>query len=74
MLKDLWKFAMRGNVVDMAVGIIPGAGFGSIVNSQVSDVVLPPIGLLRGRVDFSDLHVLLRAGETAGPYGSLAAP
>jgi large conductance mechanosensitive channel len=53
MLKDFWKFAMRGNVVDMAVGIIPGAGFGSIVNSQVSDVVLPPIGLLLGGVDFS---------------------
>ena len=72
MLKDFRKFAMRGNVVDMAVGIILGAAFGSIVNSLVTDVILPPIGLLLGRVDFSNLYVLLREGETAGPYGSLA--
>ena len=72
MLKDFRKFAMRGNVVDMAVGIILGAAFGSIINSLVSDVLLPPIGLLLGRVDFSNLYVLLREGEIAGPYGSLA--
>jgi large conductance mechanosensitive channel len=72
MLKDFRKFAMRGNVVDMAVGIIMGAAFGSIVNSLVSDVILPPIGMLLGRVDFSNLYLLLREGATAGPYGSLA--
>ncbi len=72
MLDDFRKFAMRGNVVDMAVGIIMGAAFGSIVNSLVSDVILPPIGLLLGKVDFSNLFVLLREGETAGPYSSLA--
>jgi len=53
MPKDFRKFAMRGNVVDMAIGVILGAAFGSIVNSLVSDVILPPIGLLLGRVDFS---------------------
>jgi large conductance mechanosensitive channel len=72
MLQDFRKFAMRGNVVDMAVGIILGAAFGSIVNSLVSDVILPPIGLLLGRVDFSNLYLLLREGVPAGPYGSLA--
>lgn len=72
MFQDFRKFAMRGNVVDMAVGIIIGAAFGSIVNSLVSDVILPPIGLLLGRVDFSNLYLLLREGVPAGPYGSLA--
>ncbi len=53
MLKDFKEFAMRGNVVDMAVGIIIGAAFGTIVNSLVSDVIMPPIGLLLGNIDFS---------------------
>jgi len=71
-LKDFRRFAMRGNVVDMAAGIIMGAAFSTIVNSLVSDIILPPIGLLLGRVDFSNLYMLLREGERAGPYGSLA--
>jgi large conductance mechanosensitive channel len=71
MLKEFKRFAMRGNVVDMAVGIIIGASFGSIVNSLVSDVIMPPIGLLLGKVDFTNLYIILQEGGIAGPYGSL---
>lgn len=73
MLDEFKKFAMRGNVVDMAVGIIIGGAFGTIVKSLVSDVIMPPIGLLMGGVDFSDLFVTLKEGATAGPYATLAA-
>lgn len=73
MFKEFRDFAMRGNVVDMAVGIIIGAAFGSIVGSLVNDVIMPPIGLLLGNVDFSNLFIVLREGTTAGPYASLAA-
>lgn len=72
MLKDFKEFAMRGNVVDMAVGIIIGASFGSIVKSLVDDVIMPPIGLILGNVDFSNLFVVLKDGATAGPYAALA--
>jgi len=72
MLKEFKAFAMRGNVVDMAVGIIIGASFGTIVKSLVDDVIMPPIGMLLGRVDFSNLYITLRHGATAGPYASLA--
>ena len=71
MLKEFKEFAMRGNVVDMAVGIIIGAAFGTIVKSLVSDVIMPPIGLLLGNVDFSNLFVVLKQGAAAGPYASL---
>lgn len=73
MLQEFKKFAMRGNVVDMAVGIIIGGAFGTIVKSLVSDVMMPPIGLLLGGVDFSDLFFTLREGAIAGPYATLAA-
>jgi len=73
MLKEFREFAMRGNVIDMAVGIIIGAAFGAIVTSMVADVIMPPIGLLLGKVDFSNLFVVLRDGATAGPYMSLKA-
>ena len=73
MLKEFRDFAMRGNVVDMAVGIIIGAAFGAIVKSLVDDVLMPPIGLLLGQVDFANLFVVLREGATAGPYVSVAA-
>jgi large conductance mechanosensitive channel len=73
MLKEFKEFAMRGNVVDMAVGIIIGASFGGIVTSLVNDVVMPPIGLLLGRIDFSNLFVVLKEGKIPGPYESLAA-
>ncbi len=73
MLKEFKEFAMRGNVLDMAVGIIIGAAFGTIVNSLVQDMIMPPIGLLLGNVDFSNLFVVLKEGKVAGPYASLAA-
>ena len=72
MLKEFRDFAMRGNVVDMAVGIIIGGAFGTIVKSMVSDVLMPPIGLLLGNVDFSNLFVAIKAGDPAGPYATLA--
>lgn len=72
MFKEFKEFAVKGNVVDMAVGIIIGAAFGTIVKSLVSDVIMPPIGLLLGNVDFSNLYLLLKSGATAGPYASLA--
>lgn len=68
MLKEFKEFAMRGNVVDMAVGIVIGAAFGKIVTSLVNDVVMPPIGLLMGNVDFGNLFVSL-----SGDYASVAA-
>lgn len=67
------KFAMRGNVIDMAIGIIIGAAFGKIVDSLVKDVIMPPIGLLLGKVDFTNLYVVLRDGVIAAPYASLDA-
>ena len=73
MLKEFRDFAMRGNVVDMAVGIIIGAAFGAIVKSLVDDMIMPPIGMLLGNVDFSNLFVVLKQGaKAAGPYTSLA--
>ena len=73
MLKEFREFAMRGNVIDMAVGIIIGAAFGTIVNSLVADVIMPPIGLLLGNIDFTNLFVVLKeGGKAAGPYASLA--
>ena len=73
MFKEFKEFAMRGNMIDMAVGIIIGAAFGTIVASLVNDVIMPPIGMLLGNVDFADLFVVLREGSVAGPYVSLAA-
>jgi large conductance mechanosensitive channel len=73
MLKEFKEFAMRGNVVDMAVGIIIGAAFGAIVGSFVADVIMPPIGLLLGKVDFANLLIVLKEGTAAGPDASVAA-
>lgn len=72
MFKEFREFALKGSVLDMAVGIIIGAAFGAVVSSFVSDVLMPPIGLLLGGVDFSNLHLVLAAGKVAGPYASLA--
>lgn len=66
-VKEFRDFAVKGNVVDLAVGIIIGAAFGKIVTSVVSDVIMPPIGLLIGGVDFSDLVITLKAAEGAAP-------
>jgi large conductance mechanosensitive channel len=72
MLKDFKEFAMRGNVLDMAVGIIIGAAFATIIKSLVADVIMPPIGLLLGNVDFTNLFIILKQGTIAGPYAALA--
>jgi large conductance mechanosensitive channel len=72
MAKDFKAFIMRGNVIDMAVGIIIGIAFGLVVNSFVKDIIMPPIGLALGNVDFTNLIVILKEGLTPGPYASLA--
>ncbi len=72
MFKEFKEFAMKGSVLDMAVGIIIGAAFGTLVASFVSDVLMPPLGLLLGNVDFSNLYVVLHGGGVPGPYASLA--
>jgi large conductance mechanosensitive channel len=73
MLREFKEFAMRGNVVDMAVGIIIGGAFGAIVGSLVSDVLMPVVGLALGGADFSNLFFVLREGSTPRPYPTLAA-
>lgn len=72
MFKEFKEFAMRGNVVDMAVGIVIGAAFGKIVSSLVADLLMPPIGFLLGGVDFSNLFLVLKEGKVVGPYNALA--
>jgi large conductance mechanosensitive channel len=72
MFKEFKEFAIKGNVVDMAVGIIIGAAFGTIVTSLVADIIMPPIGLILGKVDFSSLFIVLKEGKVPGPYDSLA--
>jgi large conductance mechanosensitive channel len=74
MFKEFKEFALKGNVVDMAVGIVIGGAFGTIVKSLVDDVLMPPIGLLLGGVDFSNFFAVLKEGaQAAAPYASLAA-
>ena len=73
MFKDFREFAVKGSVVDLAVGVVVGAAFGGIVTSLVNDVIMPPVGLLVHGVDFSNLFVVLKAGTTAPPYASLKA-
>ena len=72
MMKEFKDFAIKGNVVDMAVGIIVGAAFGTIVKSLVADVIMPPIGLLLGNVDFSNLFVVLKDAAGQAPYATVA--
>ncbi len=73
MLKEFKEFAMKGNVLDMAVGIVIGAAFGAIVASFVADVIMPPIGLLLGNIDFSSIFTVLKEGKVPGPYATPAA-
>jgi len=73
MFKEFKEFAVKGNMLDMAVGIIIGGAFGTIVKSLVNDVIMPPVGLLLGGVDFSNLFVVLKAGEVVGPYSTVDA-
>lgn len=72
MLKEFKEFAMRGNVVDMAVGIIIGAAFGTIVKSLVDDIIMPPIGLMLGNVDFSNLFLVIKRGVVDGTFATVA--
>ncbi|HHX65630.1 MAG TPA: large conductance mechanosensitive channel protein MscL [Chloroflexi bacterium] len=75
-IRNTWgefiQFVQRGNVLDMAVGIAVGTAFTAIVRSLVDDIIMPPIGLILGRMDFSNLFVVLRAGDPVGPYTTLA--
>jgi large conductance mechanosensitive channel len=74
MLKEFQEFALKGNVLDMAVGIVIGVAFGTIITSLVNDVLMPPIGMLLGGVDFADLFIVVSAAEgIPGPYANLAA-
>ncbi|RLD06006.1 MAG: large conductance mechanosensitive channel protein MscL [Chloroflexota bacterium] len=72
MFKEFRDFALRGNVLDMAVGIIIGAAFTSIVNSLVNDILMPPLGWLLGGINFENFYLTLNSGSTPGPYTSLA--
>ena len=72
MFKEFKEFAMKGNVVDMAVGIVIGAAFGSIIKSLVADVIMPPIGLLLGNVDFSNLFFVIKQAPVEGVFATLA--
>ena len=73
MLKEFRDFALKGNVVDMAVGIVIGVAFGAIVNSAVADLLMPLLGLVTGGVDFSQVMLILREGTPPGPYPTVAA-
>lgn len=72
MFKEFKEFALKGNVLDMAVGIVIGLAFGAIINSLVNDIIMPPIGLLLGNVDFANIFFVLKEGSAAAPYASLA--
>ena len=73
MLKEFKEFAIKGNMVDLAVGIIIGVAFGGVVTSLVNDVLMPPVGALLGGADFANLFWVIKEGATAGPYASVAA-
>lgn len=73
MFKEFKEFVMKGNMLDMAVGIVIGAAFGVIITSLVADVIMPPIGLLLGGIDFSNIFLVLKEGKVAGPYATVAA-
>lgn len=73
MLKEFKEFIARGNAIDLAIGFVIGAAFTKIVDSAVNDILMPPIGLLLGGADFSNLFLTLKEGATPGPYPSLEA-
>lgn len=73
MFQEFKDFIVKGNAFDLAVGVIIGGVFGAVVNSLVGDLLMPPIGLAMGGVDFSNLFITLKEGATAGPYASLEA-
>ena len=71
MLKEFKDFALKGNVLDLAIGVVIGAVFGKIVDSLVKDIIMPPIGLMMGGVDFANMFAVLKPGTTAGPYATV---
>src|SRR5215470_12746170 len=73
MVEEFKKFILRGNVVDLAVGVVIGAAFAAISKSLVDDVIMPPLGLLLGRVDFTNMFITLKDGNPHGPYATLEA-
>jgi large conductance mechanosensitive channel len=73
MLKEFKEFAIKGNAIDLAVGLVLGTAFGAIVASLVTDIVMPPIGLLLGDVDFAQMFIVLKEGSTPAPYATVAA-
>lgn len=73
MLKEFKEFAAKGNMLDMAVGIVIGAAFATIITSLVNDIVMPPIGMALGGVDFAEFYKVLAQGDPVGPYATLAA-
>ncbi|NSW54337.1 MAG: large conductance mechanosensitive channel protein MscL [Anaerolineae bacterium] len=72
-LKDFRDFAVKGNVIDLAIAVVMGGAFGAIVKSIVDDIIMPPIGLLLGGVDFANLFAVIKQGDPVGPYASLSA-
>ena len=72
MLKEFKEFAVKGNALDMAVGVVVGSAFGAIVNSLVTDILMPPLKLLLGKTDFSNLFLILKKGTVEGPFSTLA--
>ncbi len=68
MFKEFKEFVMRGNVMDLAIGVIIGAAFGKVVDSIVKDVIMPPIGMLMGKADFANMFLVLSEGSSPGPY------
>ena len=72
MLKEFKEFAVKGNALDMAVGVVVGSSFGAFVNSLVTDILMPPLGLLLGKTDFSNLFLILKKGTVEGPFSTLA--
>lgn len=72
MLKEFKEFALKGNVVDMAVGIVLGVAFGAIIKSLVDDLLMPPLGLVMGSADFTNLFMIIKEGATPGPFATLA--
>lgn len=73
MLKEFKEFALKGSMLDLAIGVVIGAAFGTITKSLVDDVLMPPLGMLLGKVDFSNMFAVLQAGSTPEPYASLQA-
>ncbi len=73
MFKEFKEFAVKGNVIDLAVGVVIGGAFGSIVTSLVKDVIMPPIGLILGKVDFAEMFLVMKEGTTPGPYSTVDA-